>query len=587
MVKNLKYLRARDWLMLVISILFIVLQVRMDLAVPEYMSEITELVQTEGSTVNQILSTGGSMLLVSFLSVISSILVGFLAAQIGSSLGKELRFTLFSRVQEFSLEEMNRFSTPSLITRSTNDVSQVQGFIAMSLQMIVKAPILAISAMSKIAGKSWQWSALVGGTIVFLSIMIIVVVVVAIPRFKRVQELTDNINLVTRENLTGLRVVRAYNAEDYQEEKFEKASNELAENNLFASRVMAIMQPSLQVSMSAINVGVYWLGAYLINTAAQTERLGLFSDMIVFSSYAMQIISAFMMVSLLFIMLPRASVSARRVNEVLDTEPGIIDGGTDTSKESTKGKIEVKNVSFTYPDAEEYVLKDINFTANPGETVAFIGSTGSGKSTLINLIPRFYDVTEGEILIDGTNVKEYNLETLYNKIGYAPQQAVIFSGSIRSNIDFGKRGNGDMTEEDVLKSLEISQGMEFVQNMPGELDGAVAQAGTNLSGGQKQRLAIARAVARDAEILIFDDSFSALDYKTDQLVREALAEQTHGATTLIVAQRIGTIMDADQIIVLDEGNMVGIGKHKELLDTCQVYREIAESQLSEEELYSA
>lgn len=584
MIKNLKYLRPKDWLTLVIAFVLILFQVRMDLTIPEHMSEITQLVQTPGTQLGQIVSTGGSMLLASLLSVVSSILVGYLAAKLAASLGRELRFGLFEKVQDFSMEEINRFSTASLITRSTNDVTQVQAFIAIGLQVLIKSPILAIAAIKKIAGKSWQWSALIGGGIIFLLAVIILIVIIAIPKFKKVQDLTDDINRITREGLTGIKVVRAYNAEDYQEAKFEEASNNLAENNLFATRVLSFLQPSLNLAMSSISLGIYWLGAFIIQAAALTDRLTIFSDMVVFSSYALQIIAAFMLMSILFMFLPRASVSARRVNEVLDTEPVMTEGTVTENNLKTKGKIEVKNVSFKYPDAENYVLHDISFTANPGETVAFIGSTGSGKSTLINLIPRFYDTTEGDIIIDGVNVKDYGTENLYNKIGYVPQRAVLFSGTIASNIDFGKRENGIITDEDIDLALDISQGKEFVDALPEGTAAPVAQLGTNLSGGQKQRVAIARAVARDPDILIFDDSFSALDYKTDYLVRQGLEEHSKDATTLIVAQRIGTIMDADQIVVLDEGKMVGIGTHKELLKDCDVYREIAQSQLTEEEL---
>ncbi|MGY3750168.1 ABC transporter ATP-binding protein [Vagococcus acidifermentans] len=584
MIKNLKYLRKKDWITLIFVVALILLQVQLDLTIPEYMSKITMLVQTPGSKVSQITSTGGKMLLISLGSVASSVIVGYLAAKLAASLGRELRFAIFNKVQDFSMEEINRFSTPSLITRSTNDIAQVQLFIAVGLQVLIKSPILAIVAIDKIAGKSWQWSALVGGGIIFLLVVILLIVFIAIPKFKKVQELTDDINRITRESLTGIKVVRAYNAEDYQEEKFEKASANLAQNNLFATRVLSFLQPSLNFAMSSISLGIYWLGAIIINNAAAENQLTIFSDMVVFSSYALQIIAAFMLMSILFMLLPRASVSAKRVNEVLYTKPTILDGAITDENLETKGKIQVKNVSFRYPEAEEYVLKDISFTAEPGETVAFIGSTGSGKSTLINLIPRFYDVSEGEILIDNVNVKDYNMEALNNKIGYVPQRAVLFSGSISSNVNFGNNGKDEISNSDIYTALEVAQGKEFVEKLPDGIDSFVAQLGTNLSGGQKQRVSIARAVARNPEILIFDDSFSALDYKTDSLVRQGLKKHTSGTTTLIVAQRVGTIMDADKIIVLNEGKVAGIGTHKELLKSCNIYYEIAKSQLTEEEL---
>lgn len=584
MIRNLKYLRKKDWGILAFIVALILVQVRLDLTIPEYMSGITTLVQTPGTEISQVISTGGKMLLSSLGSVISSVIVGYLAAKLAASLGKELRFAIFDKVQDFSMEEINHFSTPSLITRSTNDITQVQLFIAVGLQVLIKSPILAIAAIKKIIGKNWQWSALVGGGILFLLAVILVIVFVAIPKFKKVQELTDNINRITRESLTGIKVVRAYNAEEYQEEKFEKASESLANNNLFATRVLSFLQPSLNFAMSSISLGIYWLGAIIINNAAAENQLTIFSDMVVFSSYALQIIAAFMLMSILFMLLPRASVSAKRVNEVLDTKTTIVDGTVTEGNSRTKGEIQVKNVSFKYPEAEEHVLENISFTAKPGETVAFIGSTGSGKSTLINLIPRFYDVSEGEILIDGVNIKNYNMETLNNKIGYVPQQAVLFSGSISSNINFGSNGKDNMKDSDIHTALEVAQGKEFVDRLPKGIDSPVAQLGTNLSGGQKQRVSIARAVARNPEILIFDDSFSALDYKTDSLVRQGLKNHTSGATTLIVAQRVGTIMDADKIIVLNEGKVAGIGTHKELLKKCDVYYEIAKSQLTKEEL---
>lgn len=587
MIKNLKYLRARDWVALVLAFILILFQVRLDLLIPEYMSEITQTVQTPGSQITEILRTGGLMLAASFGSVAASIVVGYFTATMAAGLGKELRFALFEKVQSFSMEEMNHFSTPSLITRSTNDVQQVQIFIAIGLQVLIKSPILAIAAISKILDKSWQWSALIGGAVLFLFIVIIVIVIVAIPKFKKVQELTDNINRITREGLTGMKVVRAYNAEEYQENKFKQASDELATNNLFAVRTLSFLQPSLNFAMSSISLGIYWLGAIIIQNAAQSHKLTIFSDMVVFSSYALQIIAAFMLMSILFMFLPRASVSARRINEVLDTEPVIGSGPVTESHNETDTMVEMNGVSFKYPGAEEYVLKDISFNAKAGETVAFIGSTGSGKSTLVNLIMRFYDASDGAVLVDGVNVKDYELETLYDKMGYASQRAVLFSGDIESNVDFGERDIGDLTQEELATALNVSQASEFVDGLPDKEKSHVAQLGTNLSGGQKQRVSIARAIAKNPDVLIFDDSFSALDYRTDKLVRQGLSDEYTDATKIIVAQRIGTIMDADQIVVLDEGQMVGLGTHKDLLNTCTVYREIAESQLTEEEIANA
>lgn len=584
MLKNLKYLRKRDWFLLLVMVVLVLLQIVLDLRMPEYMSTITKLVQTPGTEVSDVLVNGISMLAVAFFSLVLSVVAGYLAAKFAASLGRELRFALFEKVQTFSMADTNRFSIPSLITRSTNDVTQVQVFLAVGLQVLIKSPILAIAAITKISSKSWQWSALVGAGIFLLLVVIILIVIIAVPKFKKVQILTDNINRIMREGLTGIQVVRAYNAEAYQEEKFEQASQELAGNNLFAIRVLSFLQPSLNFVMSTMSLGIYWLGAVLIQNAQLDDRLSLFSDMVVFSSYALLIIAAFVLMSILFMLFPKAAVSAKRVNEVLDTAPMIVDGNLTESPSQEKGKIEVRNVSFNYPDAEDYVLHDINFSVNPGETVAFIGSTGSGKSTLINLIPRFYEVSTGEILVDGVNVKEYQTEALYDKIGYVPQKSVLFSGSIASNIDLGSRKAGEITDKEIEEALEISQGKEFVDKLVDGIDSSVAQGGINLSGGQKQRISIARAIARKPEILIFDDSFSALDYHTDKLVRQGIKGQQPQPTTLIVAQRIGTIRDADQIIVLDEGALVGQGTHQELLLNCQVYREIAESQLIEEEL---
>jgi ATP-binding cassette subfamily B protein len=482
------------------------------------------------------------------------------------------------------MQEINSFSAASLITRSTNDITQVQMIMAMGLQVLIKAPITAGWAVTKIAGKGWQWTTVTAAAVMVLIIMVSIVVVLAIPRFKKIQGLTDNLNRVTRENLTGLRVVRAYNAEEYQENKFAQANQELTETNLFAFRVMALMPAGMSAIMSGLSLAIYWIGAYMINAAGMPDKIIIFSNMVVFTNYAVQVVMSFMMLSMIFIMLPRASVAARRIAEVIETSPTIRDGEAASGPKGVAGEVEFRSVSFKYPDAADYVLKDVSFTAHQGETVAFIGSTGSGKSTLINLVPRFYEATEGEVLIDGLNVREYTQSALHNKLGYVPQTAVMFSGTVRSNVAYGDNGRDTFTEEDVKEAVEIAQSTDFVEKMPQGYDGTVTQGGTNLSGGQKQRLAIARAICRKPEIYIFDDSFSALDYKTDKILRSALKEKTKNATTLIVAQRIGTIRNADKIIVLDEGQVVGMGTHGELMKNCRVYQEIAYSQLAKEEL---
>ena len=545
------------------------------------------MVQTPGSEMGEVLSAGGSMLLCALGSLVTAFIVGFFVAQIAAGLAMRLREAVYNKTMDFSMEEIGKFSTASLITRTTNDIQQIQMFVALGLQAMIKAPILAVWAILKIAGKSWQWTAITGGAVAILTVMLGTVIALVLPKFKNMQKLTDNLNRVARENLTGIRVVRAYNAEGYQEKKFEGANEELTRTNLFTSRTMSVLFPGMTLIVSGLTLAIYWVGVYIINEAAVTDRLGIFSDMVVFSSYAMQIIMAFMMLVMTFIVLPRAVVSAKRINEVLNTEIKIKDGKISGSELFEQGEIEFRHVSFRYPDAEEAILTDINFTVHRGETVAFIGSTGSGKSTLINLVPRFYDVTEGEICIDGINIKEYTQEALHRKLGYVSQRAVMFRGSVLSNVTYGENGRQSVDEELLWKSIEIAQADDFVQGMENGYHTAVAQGGTNLSGGQKQRLAIARAIYCRPEIYIFDDSFSALDYKTDRVLRKMLKQETGTATTLIVAQRIGTIMDADKIIVLDEGKIVGIGRHKELLKSCPVYREIAESQLSKEELESA
>lgn len=584
MLKIFKYFEKKDWIVVAICLVLVAGQVGLDLTMPDYMSEITRLVQTEGSKMSEIFLAGGKMLLCALGSLVLAILVGFFAARLAAVFSKRLRHAMFSKVESFSMEEINNFSTDSLITRSTNDITQVQMLIAMGLQVMIKAPIMAVWAVTKIAGKSWQWTATTAAAVMFLVILILIVTLFAMPRFKRIQKLTDNLNREVRENLTGIRVVRAYNAESYQEKKFDKANAALMNNNLVAFRVMAIMNPGMSIIMNGLTLAIYWIGAYLINAAQMMDRVQIFSDMVVFSSYAMQVVMAFMMLMMIFIMLPRASVSAKRINEVLDTKATIKDGSKTEGKAGQEGEIEFRNVSFRYPDAADYVLKNISFKAHKGETVAFIGATGSGKSTLINLIPRFYDATEGEVFVDGVNVKEYSLEALHNRLGVVPQRAVMFSGTVESNVAFGDNGREGFTIEDVKKAVAIAQGTEFVEKMENQYKGSIAQGGTNVSGGQRQRLAIARAVCRKPEIYIFDDSFSALDYKTDRVLREALRKETKDTTSLIVAQRIGTIKNADRIIVLEDGEAVGIGTHEELMKNCEVYQQIALSQLSKEEL---
>ena len=584
LLKIFKYLKSKEWLFVFFSVIFILVQVWLDLKLPDYMSEITTLVQLEGSTMEDILTSGGHMMLCAFGSLISCAIVAFFASKVAAAFSMRIRSKVFNKVESFSMDEINNFSTASLITRSTNDITQIQMFIAMGLQVIIKAPILAIWAIIKISDKNWQWTTTTAGAVIFLLVINIIIITFAIPKFKKIQGLTDNLNNITRENLTGLRVIRAYNAESYQEKKFENANNDLTSNNLFANRIMAIMNPSMGLVMNGLNLAVYWIGAYLIQRASMQDKLSLFSDMVVFSAYAVQVVMAFMMLTIIFIILPRATVCAKRINEVLDTKLSILDGQKNVSDISLGGEIEFKNVSFKYKDAKEYALKNISFTAHKGEIVAFIGSTGSGKSTLINLIPRLYDATSGEVLVDGINVKEYRKKDLNNKLGYVPQRAILFSGTVLSNVAYGIDETGDEILEKVKKSISVAQGTDFIENMKNTYNGNIAEGGTNVSGGQKQRLNIARAIYKNPEIYIFDDSFSALDYKTDRNLRLELKKQTVDATNIIVAQRIGTIKNADKIIVLDEGEIVGMGTHKELLKTCKVYREIAYSQLSKEEL---
>lgn len=584
MLKIFKNLRKREWSLVALSLVFIVVQVWLDLKTPEYMAEITTLVQTEGSAMADVLIAGGQMLLCALGSLISSVATAVCAASIASSFGGILRGKLFSKVQSFSMEEIGHFSTASLITRSTNDVTQIQMLIAMGLQMLVKAPIMAVWAVCKIADKQWQWTLSTAAAVVILLIIVGICLLLATPKFRKMQKLTDDVNRVTRENLTGLRVVRAYNAEDYQESKFDRANTALTKNQLFAQRTMAFLLPSIQMVMSGLSLAIYWIGAVLIDQAGMQGKLTLFSDMMVFSQYAIQVVMSFMMLVVIFVILPRASVAARRIQEVLDTHPTIVDGTRTEGQQGVTGEVEFKNVSFHYPDAEECVLKNITFTAHKGETVALIGSTGCGKSTVINLVPRFYDATEGQVLVDGVDVREYSQKALRNKIGYVSQKATLFSGSIRSNVAYGDNGRKPASLDQVKEAVATAQASEFVEQMDNSYDGYVAQGGSNLSGGQKQRISIARAIARKPEILIFDDSFSALDYKTDRVLRSALDKECKDVTRIVVAQRIGTIRDADKIIVLDEGKIAGMGKHQELMENCEVYQQIALSQLSKEEL---
>ena len=584
MVKLLKKLTWKDFILAAAAFVFIIVQVWLSLTMPDYMSEITKLVQTKGSKMNDILIAGGKMLACALGSLLAAVCTSICASKISSNFSANLRGQVFHKVQSFSMEEIGNFSTASLITRSTNDITQVQMLIVMGLEVLLKAPIMAVWALCKISTKNWQWTASTGVAVVVLLSFVGVCVAVALPKFKKLQSLTDNLNRVTRENLTGLNVVRAYNAEGYQQKKFNDANDELTKTQLFANRTMATMMPGIQMVMNGLMLAIYWIGAYLISNAQMFDKLTIFSDMIVFTQYAMQVVMSFMMLVMIFVLLPRASVSAKRINEVLDMPLSIKDGTKENGIDGKKGEVEFRNVSFCYPDAEKDVIEDISFTAHKGETIAFIGSTGCGKSTVINMIPRFYDATKGEVLVDGINVKEYTQKALRSKIGYVSQKAVLFTGSIKSNVAYGDNGTKGFTDDDVKHAIETAQAKEFVDKTEGGIDAFVAQGGSNFSGGQKQRLSIARAICRHPEILIFDDSFSALDYKTDRVLRDTLRKTCADATRFIVAQRIGTIRDADKIIVLDDGKIAGMGKHNELMETCEVYRQIAYSQLSKEEL---
>ena len=584
MLKLLKNFTKREWILSCISFVLILSQVYLELKMPDYMSEITVLVQTEGSSMGDILLNGGYMLLCALGSLVSSIIVGYFISNVSASFSFNTRKKLFDKVENLSMEEVKNFSTSSLITRTTNDITQVEMLIGMGLQLLIKAPVTAIWAVTKILNKNFQWSAITGVAVILLLTVISILTAIVMPKFKIVQKLIDGINGVTRENLTGIRVVRAFNAEDYQENKFDLVNTKLTRQQTFNQKTFAIMSPIMYLVMNFLTLSIYFTGAYLIMNSILSTKITLFGDMVVFSSYAMQVIMSFLMLAMIFMMMPRASVSAKRINEVLDTEISIKDGTKENGLKELVGTVEFKNVSFKYPDAEEYLLENISFKVNKGETIAFIGSTGSGKSTLINLVPRFYDATDGEVLVDGVNVKEYKLEALNNKIGYVPQKAVMFNGTVNENVSYGDNGKGEITKEKIKESVEVAQGKEFVEKLDDKYESHIAQGGTNISGGQKQRLAIARAIAKDPEIYIFDDSFSALDYKTDATLRKSLKKYTKDATCLIVAQRIGTIMNADKIVVLDEGKCVGVGTHRELLETCEVYKQIALSQITEEEL---
>lgn len=631
MVRICKYLSKAEWFQLFIGLLFIVGGVALQLKLPDYMADITKLVETPGSEMHDVWIAGGKMLAVALGAMLTTVAVGFITARVSASFTQRLRSLQFRRVESFGPEELNRFSTASLITRSTNDVTQIQMFLTMGLLMLVQSPIMAVWAIAKIAGKGVEWTAATGVSLALVMGAVAIIMVLVMPKFRSMQALTDNINRVARENLTGLRVVRAYNAEDYQQKKFDKANTDLTDTQLFTNRMMSIMMPLMNSVMNGLTLAVYWIGAYLIDAAGLTDKLTLFSNMVVFSSYAIQVIMSFLMMSMVFVLWPRADVSAKRILEVLDTTPRITDGeraqgANNPDGTPIRGRVEFRDVSFAYPDSREPMLEHVSFTAEPGQTVAFIGSTGSGKTTLVNLVPRFYDATDGQVLVDGVNVKDYTVQSLRDKIGYVPQQSVMFKGTVASNVAFGDKsqagvrpagqsvadieladtstpqgrerekallaqsGNSETLNDaqmaDVRQAVAVAKADEFVTRMDGTYEADIAQGGTNVSGGQKQRLSIARAVWRHPEILVFDDSFSALDFRTDHDVREALAREAGDATKLIVAQRIGTIMDADRIIVLDQGRVVGQGTHKELLGTCDVYRQIAESQLSEAELAS-
>lgn len=586
MFKLFKKFNKKDIIYMIICISLIVVQVWLELKMPDYMSSITRLVQTEGSTMKEIIEQGAYMLGCALGSLISAIFVGYLAANIASSYSMTLRELIFNKVENFGTEEIKKFSTSSLITRTTNDVTQIEMLVGLGLQMLIKAPIMAVWAITKIINKSIEWSMLTAGCVLLLLLTIFALMLIVLPRFEKVQKLIDKINGVTRENLTGIRVIRAFNAEKFQSDRFEKVNSNLTNMQLFNQRCFSVMMPMMNIVMHGLTLGIYIIGAFLIEAAMMSEKITIFSNMVVFSSYGMQVIMSFLMLAMIFMMWPRAQISAKRISEILDEKISIEDGTFDGNTKEI-GTVEFKDVSFKYPDADECLLKNISFKVKKGETIAFIGSTGSGKSSLINLVPRFYDATDGEVLVDGVNVKEYTQEALHNKIGYIPQKAIMFTGTVAENVSYGENGHEKPTMEEIKNAIKIAQGTEFVEKMDDQYNAHIARGGTNVSGGQKQRLAIARAIARNPEIYIFDDSFSALDYKTDVTLRQELKKHTKNATNMIVAQRIGTIINADKIVVLDKGECVGIGTHKELLKNCDIYKEIALSQLSKEELENA
>ena len=582
MIKIFKYLNKKQVLQIFLSLIFIVASVYLDLKIPDYMAKITIYVETPGHSVREIVGEGKWMILCAFGSLLSSIIVGYLSAVISSSFSRDIRSRIFKKVEAFSKKDINKFSTASLITRSTNDITQIQMVIVIGIQILIKAPIMAVWAITKIYNKGFEWTMATGLVLLFLVIYVAVVMFLVMPKFKMMQTLTDNITRVLRENLTGLSVIRAYNSEIYREGKFRETNDELTSTQLFTSRIMATLFPTINFAMSILTLLIYFIGAGLINEAGLMDRYTMFSDMVVFSSYAMQVIMAFMMMSMIFIMLPRAEISASRINEVLDTKISISDGHFERVDNNSPYAIEFDKVSFKYQDSEDYVLKDIDFRVKKGEKVAIIGSTGSGKSTILNLLMRFYDVSEGKILVDGMDIKSYKLKNLYEKFGPVMQNSLLFKGDIKSNISFADK---NMDDEKIKKAADIAEASEFIKNYDDKFDYAIAQLGKNVSGGQKQRLAIARAIYKNPDIYLFDDSFSALDFKTDRNLRHKLKEAYPDATIMVVAQRVGSIMDSDQIIVLDNGEIVGLGKHKDLLKTCEVYRQIAGSQLSKEELY--
>ena len=586
MIKLFKNLEKKDYLIILVVAALVVFSVFLDLRMPEYMSRITKLVQTEDSTMKEILIAGGYMLLCAVSSLICTIIVGYLTSLLSARFSRSIRRMIFEKVESFGLTEIKKFSTASLITRTTNDVSQIEMLLAMGLQLLVKAPVTAVWALLKIIGKSSELSLVTFAGVVIIVVTNIIIIMIVSPRFEKIQKLTDKINGVVRENITGIRVIHAFNAEKFSENRFNKVNEKLSNIHLTVTKTFALMDPVMTFVMHFQSLGIYMVGAYLIINAGMMDKINLFSNMVVFSSYGIQVIFSFLMLTMIFMFLPRAKVSAERINEVLESEISIISGKF-KGKTSETGTVEFKNVSFKYPDADEYLLKDISFKVNKGETIAFIGSTGSGKSTLINLVPRLYDATDGTVLVDGVDVKEYDLHELNNRIGYIPQKAIMFTKSVKDNVSYGDNGKEKPSLEKVKEAIKIAQGKSFVEKMEDGYDSHIARGGTNISGGQKQRLSIARAIARDPEIYIFDDSFSALDYQTDLKLRQELKKYMKDATTMIVAQRIGTIMNADKIVVLDKGECVGVGTHKELLDSCEVYKEIALSQLSEEELANA